>query len=589
MKCRVPVLLVLSIVLLVPSIGVADELPPPDKSIVIQLSPGLKADDVVWKLRSKGTTGINGLDVILRDWTLKTVVPVFGRTGKPIKDPGLFESLGMDRFLMIGWAKGSAPQPAHVLDHITDQLRQLPQVEQSYWNGVGEGAYTPNDPGFPSQWHHATIISTMAWEFTRGSPDILVAVVDSGITSTNVDLDYSLISNGYDYVESDWDPEDEYGHGTHVTGIIAAEGDNNIDTVGLAWGCSILNIRVIDEFNSCTWADTAAGIEEAADSGARIINLSIQGCGGSSDLEEAVNYAHGLGSAVVACMGNWDSMWTSYPAGYSNTIAVGMTDSNDYRVGTACSPNTTCATWDFGSNVGPHIDVVAPGRYIISTHWGSTGTLSGTSMATPMVSAMAALVWEIRSDYDNEDIRDFIRATARDEVGEPCEDVAGFDDYMGYGRINFGPGVLVASASTNCSLTYSAAMLMSPAPLFEPFYWLRDAKFRPLPFGRRLVADYYKTSPKICGASEKDVWLTVDIVNAAFSALPLIEHVRQHPDIPVLIQRKQWDEACTLAETILASVDRETRQILRPWVVRARTEPIQLLSDLGIIARIIDQ
>lgn len=561
---------------------------PPSETFVIKLAGGYRADVVASALAAGQPSGVPGLDPILHDWMLTAVKPVFSRTGKAVQDPELFGRLGLDRYLVVGWAPPAPAQAPHVQAQILSQLRQFAQVEEAELNVEGRAAFTPNDPNFTNQWHHATIGSTQAWAITTGSTNVLIAVVDSGLSSTNADFNYALISNGYDYVEGDGVPEDEYGHGTHVAGIIAAQGNNGTDVVGLAWGCRLLIIRVIDEFNSCTWANTAAGIQEAADSGADVINLSIQGCGNSSVLSNAVAYAYGLDCVLAACMGNYDTSFLSFPGAYEVTIAVGMTTTNDARVGSACAANTLCTSTDFGSNVGPHLDVVAPGRNILSTLMSGSGVMSGTSMATPMVAALSGLFRELRPDYDNARIEELVRACGRDLVGDVCEDVAGYDEYMGYGRIQFGLGVTIAAASTNCALTYAAAMMAPPPPsMFATYYWLRDSKLKLRPLGMQLTKDYYRASPRIIEAALADAGLTFRLVNVARATLPVVDRLRTQPGLPLQVPRSLWRRCCNVVDELLAAVDPETRSLLEPWAERGRNEPVQLLADLGIPATLV--
>jgi thermitase len=179
--------------------------------------------------------------------------------------------------------------------------------------------------------------------------------------------------------------DDVYGHGTHVAGIAAAMTNNGIGVAGLGYSSTIMNVKVLNDDGMGAYSWLASGIIWAVDNGAKIINMSLGGSSSSSTLEDAVNYAWNNGVVVVASAGNSASTAPSYPAYYNNCIAVAATDAND-------------ALASF-SNYGKWVDVAAPGMTIDST-WndGGYGCMSGTSMASPHVAGLAALVFATLSD-----------------------------------------------------------------------------------------------------------------------------------------------------------------------------------------------
>ncbi|MBN1641492.1 MAG: peptidase S8 [Anaerolineae bacterium] len=295
----------------------------------------------------------------------------------------------------------------------------------------------PNDPHYPSQWALQTVGAPEAWGRTRGD-GVVIAIVDSGIDLTHPDLAPVLWTNagempdngldddgngylddlhGWDYVEGDALPADEKGHGTHVAGIAAAATDNATGIAGMGWGGALMVVRVLDEEGEGDVADVADGIRYAAENGAHVINLSL---GGNSipagTVDAAVAYAQGLGVLVVAAAGNSGWSVPFYPAAYEGVLGVGATDQQDLKA--------------WFSNYGSYVDVAAPGVSLISTLPGGYGWLSGTSMAAPMVSGLAALVWGTAPGASWAQVAEAICAGA-DDLGAP-----GWDSYYGWGRID---------------------------------------------------------------------------------------------------------------------------------------------------------
>ncbi len=185
-----------------------------------------------------------------------------------------------------------------------------------------------------------------AWDISTGQ-GVTVAVVDTGIRK-GTDLAKTCFVSGYDFVNSDTDPIDDNGHGTHVAGTVAQSTDNGVGVAGVAYKSCLMPVKVLDATGSGTYADVASGIIYAADNGAKVINLSLGGSSDSQTLKDAVAYAYGKGVTVVAAAGNNNSRTLSYPAAYdAYVIAVGATQYDE-----------TKAPY---SNYGPSLDLVAPG------------------------------------------------------------------------------------------------------------------------------------------------------------------------------------------------------------------------------------
>ncbi|WP_188647844.1 S8 family peptidase [Marinithermofilum abyssi] len=291
--------------------------------------------------------------------------------------------------------------------------RNNPHVEYAEPNYIVKANWTPNDPAFSSQQYGPQKVQApAAWDITRGSSSVRIAIVDTGVQYNHPDLSGKVIK-GYDFVNNDWDPMDGNGHGTHCAGIAAAVTNNSTGIAGMAPNASIYAVRVLDNNGSGTLTDVADGITHAADNNSKVISLSLGATTGASYLQNAVNYAWNKGAVVVAAAGNSGTSAPNYPAYYSNAIAVGSTDSSDNK--------------SYFSNWGTWVDVAAPGSSIYSTYPTNTyATLSGTSMATPHVAGLAGLL--ASQGRSNSNIRAAIENTA--------DATPGTGTYWRFGRIN---------------------------------------------------------------------------------------------------------------------------------------------------------
>lgn len=289
-----------------------------------------------------------------------------------------------------------------------------------------------------------------AWQSCYQGQGITVAVIDTGIDLDHPDLAANLVA-GKSFVSGTSSADDDAGHGTHVAGIIAAV-SNNGGVIGVAPEASLMPVKVLDSAGSGSIAEVADGIIWAADNGAEVINLSLGTVSSSATLKEAVDYAYKQGVLVVAAGGNCgDSSYylngcsyqdqPVYPGAYSNVMAVASTDSSDNQ--------------SSFSNQGSYIDVAAPGSTIYSTYPASSyATMSGTSMATPHVAGLAALVWSKNSGLTNQEVGAQIKNTAED-LGS-----SGWDNQFGYGRIDAAEAM--GTLQTTTTATTSLAEI-SPA------------------------------------------------------------------------------------------------------------------------------
>jgi CSLREA domain-containing protein len=249
------------------------------------------------------------------------------------------------------------------------------QSEPDYY--IGALASPLSDTFYASQWALDVIGVPQAWEaLPSNSPALSVAVIDSGVCASHPDLQGKLLA-GWDFVQNDNTPQDEFGHGCAVTGVIVANSNNNIGIAGVALNAKAMPLRVLDAQGSGSYSRVAQAIIYAVDNGAHIINLSLGGASPSSLLQEAVTYAQTHNVTIVAAAGNQGANTVMYPAAYDSVIAVGSVDQNLQR--------------SSFSNYGATIDVYAPGRDIVTTTLSGYGYMSGTSLAAPYVTGVIAL------------------------------------------------------------------------------------------------------------------------------------------------------------------------------------------------------
>jgi len=329
------------------------------------------------------------------------------------------------------------------------RVKGMPGIEYAEPNWLLHATRIPNDPFFPQQYGLANtgqeggeagadIDAAGAWDISTGGA-VVVAVVDTGIDLDHPDLVPNLWTNpdeipgnladddgnglvddvhGWDFVNDDDDPSDDEGHGTHVSGTIAAAGDNGLGVAGVAWRARLMALKLLDASGIGRTSDAIQAIDYAAAKGARVLNASWGGGGFSLAMLESIRDAGAHGVLFVTAAGNdgADSdLVPFFPAGYDafNIIAVAATDRHDHLA--------------FFSNFGrTKVDLAAPGVDILSTLPGGTyGLSSGTSMATPHVSGIAALILGFAPDMPT--------ASLRRRILDQAEPVAALADRVATG------------------------------------------------------------------------------------------------------------------------------------------------------------
>jgi subtilisin family serine protease len=336
----------------------------------------------------------------------------------------------------------------------------------------------PNDARWGEQWGATKVSTPKAWDTTRGSGSVVIAVLDTGVDFGHPDLRGASVS-GYDFINNDSNPADDQGHGTATAGVVAARANNRVGLAGICWKCSLMSVKVLDANGSGSTSTIARGIVWATDHGARVINLSLGGPGTTQTLADAVDYAAGKGVLLVAAAGNNGKSAPFFPAAYPAVIGVAGTNTSDKRY-----------SW---SNYGSWVQVAAPGCNVAPLRGGGYGNFCGTSSATPLVAGLAGLALSAKPGAEVAEVEQAINK-AVSPIGSAVK----------FGRVN--------AARTLSALGAGAAAATSASATFQGVVTREHptrAYRRTVASGRTSLSLTFSGAPR----------LTLSIVNAAGSTV----------------------------------------------------------------------
>jgi subtilisin family serine protease len=415
-------------------------------TVAAHATAGFKSD-----LGARGRTGLPGLDQALDAIGAVQVEPLLRFAAKTASEPGR----ALNRSLIVRYDGGEEPAAA------VARLAAVAEVELASPDGPLFATDAPDDPFYPDQWAHdnhgqavafdSTLVGTpdadtdtdLAWELTTGSSSVVIAIIDSGVDLGHPEFAGRVLA-GYDFVNNDNDPRDDYGHGTCCAGVALARGDNAAGIAGVAWQSLLMPLKVLNEYgHSTSIVGLANAVVWAADHGADIISLSLGGYNPVQAEEDALAYAYGLGCAIFCAAGNYDDARLIYPAAYINyTIPVGaLSPCNDRKTPTTCdgedywgSNHTTNCTFTPGVRIAT-TDIRGGGGYTRNDY---TMEFNGTSASTPHAAGVGALVLALNPGLGPYQLEQKIILSSEDLGAQ------GVDADTGWGRLNAHLAVLGA-------------------------------------------------------------------------------------------------------------------------------------------------
>lgn len=409
------------------------------------------------------------LNELIRENGVLTIDNALRVSTREPRFPEAVSSHGLDRIYRF-----HVPPNADI-EELIARFSALPEVEYAEPDYIVRALAVPNDPWFPEQWtfdqaSDADMDGPEAWDIATGEGTVL-AIVDSGIALFHEDL--TKLFPGTDLVDGDTVPFDECGHGTRVASVASADTDNAKGIAGACWNCRLMPVRVLDANCQGSQTRVADGIVWATDNGARAINLSLgYYAEPAQTLTSAVGYAADAGAVMITAGGNDNLPELGVPSELRETMTAGATDRDDRRA------TSMCGNPENGSNFSEHLDFVAPGDEIAAavSAGGYYGSFCGTSYSAPFVTGLAGIVYSLNPAVGHEETRHLIRAGAEDEVGDPVEDLPGFDVYYGWGRVNMHRTLAATESSVSLRVggkTATRVFLETGNPVAASFDFIR--------------------------------------------------------------------------------------------------------------------
>ena len=297
----------------------------------------------------------------------------------------------------------------------------------------GLRSIVPDDPVYYDQWNLEKIACPEAWAITTGDASVIVAVIDSGLSDFAGEYEGRIVP-GYNFVDDNEDYSDTEGHGSAVTSVLAAKGNNGVAIAGICWDCRILPLKVFDEspFSPPQFSSkVAAAIDLAVSKGARVINMSLN-LSESEVIMSAITRARSAETVLVTAAGNKAPTPITSLGRIPGVIAVGTTNNNDLR---------------YLSNGGKDLDLMAPGVNLwVLGPVGWWPPTTGSSVASPHVAGVAALILSLRPELTATEVEALLYSGA-DDIGEP-----GWDPETGWGRLNARNSLLLARSGARIRL-----------------------------------------------------------------------------------------------------------------------------------------
>ncbi|MDD5571403.1 MAG: S8 family serine peptidase [Bacteroidales bacterium] len=464
------------------------------------LAKFIKTPEVISVKNGVVNTGLSGVDILNSKYGCSSVEKLF--VGN-FKNAAAAAELKLDNIVVINFSSPGSIEKM-IEEYMATGLFEYVEPDYiGYQAGVmgngevaGTPLLTPNDPYFYLQYglyNNGTFTDTpsksgadikmkQGWDITTGSASIIVGVIDGGskldhpefsgrfwqntdeTAGNGIDDDGNTYiddtKGGWDFVNKDNDPTDDNGHGTNVSGIICATGNNSNLYAGVNWNSKLIICKGTNSGGTGYYSDWVLAINYCVASGAKVINMSLGGTSSSPTMQTAITNAWQNNVLIVPCMMNANSSTLYYPAACDHVFAVGATNAKDER----CNP----FIWGGGSSYGSHIKVVAPGNVIYGLHYQSNTNYnyywSGTSQATPYVTGLASLIFSLNPNLTPDQVMNIIEVTADDQVGLSSEDVAGFDQYYGYGRINAYDALVLTKINAEQSKKEENNLIVYPNP-----------------------------------------------------------------------------------------------------------------------------